>query len=200
MKKSIRDVLFLIAVIIVSVLLLRFLITCEDNMKHPTEKKAEVQRTPILVTSLQEIGKWEFLAIEDDEIVDTIRKGIFDDDALTRIYHGTIRIGVDMKKIRKKNIVYNEKDDILTVNMPEVELLNKKFIDEANTDSYIEDGKWSEQARKELLHKAEQKMLNRCMTPANIKNAEQNGKAAAQQLFKSLGYDNVEVSFAQRES
>ncbi len=195
--KSIKDILFLLAVIAVSVVLLRFLVKCEDDVKGKKEAKAEVQKTPILVTSLQEIGKWEFLAIEDDEIVDTIRKGILTDDALTRIYHGTVRIGVDMKQMKKAWITYQKRNDKLIVKLPKVGLLDKKFIDEANTDSYLEHGKWSEKARKELLKKAEQKMLKRCLTKQNIKNAEQNGKAAAQQLFKSLGYDNVEVSFAQ---
>ena len=196
--KSIKDILFLLAVIAVSVVLLRFLVKCEDDVKGKKETKAEVQKTPILVTSLQEIGKWEFLAIEDDEIVDTIRKGMLYDDALTRIYHGTVRIGVDMKQMKKAWITYQKRNDKLIVKLPKVGLLDKKFIDEANTDSYLEHGKWSEKARKELLKKAEQKMLKRCLTKQNIKNAEQNGKAAAQQLFKSLGYDNVEVSFAQR--
>lgn len=195
--KSIKDILFLLAVIAVSVVLLRFLVKCEDDVKGKKEAKAKVQKTPILVTSLQEIGKWEFLAIEDDEIVDTIRKGILTDDALTRIYHGTVRIGVDMKQMKKAWITYQKRNDKLIVKLPKVGLLDKKFIDEANTDSYLEHGKWSEKARKELLKKAEQKMLKRCLTKQNIKNAEQNGKAAAQQLFKSLGYDNVEVSFAQ---
>lgn len=201
MKKSIKDILFLTAVIAVSVVLLRFLVKCEDDVKGKKEPKVEIQKTPIAVTSLQEIGKWEFLAIEDDEIVDTVRKNkILSDDVLTRVYHGTVRIGVDMKKMRKTDITYQKRNDKLIVRLPKVGLLDKKFIDEANTDSYYESGKWSAQAYKALLKKAEQKMLKRCLTPANIKNAEQNGKAAAQQLFKSLGYDNVEVSFAQRES
>lgn len=198
--KSLKDIIFLIAVIAVSVVALRVLIKCEDEVKGTKEEKVEIKHTPILVSTLQEIGQWEFLAIEDDEIVDTIRKGIIYDDVLTRIYHGTVRIGVDMKKMRKKWITYQKKNDKLIVRLPKVGLLDKKFIDEANTDSYYESGKWSDSARKQLLKKAERKMLKRCLTKQNIKLAEENGKAAAEQLFKSLGYDNVEVTFAQREN
>lgn len=198
--KSLKDIIFLIAVIAVSVVALRVLIKCEDEVKGTKEEKVEIKHTPILVSTLQEIGQWEFLAIEDDEIVDTIRKGIIYDDVLTRIYHGTVRIGVDMKKMRKKWITYQKKNDKLIVRLPKVGLLDKKFIDEANTDSYYESGKWSVNARKQLLKKAERKMLKRCLTKQNIKLAEENGKAAAEQLFKSLGYDDVEVTFAQREN
>lgn len=198
--KSLKDIIFLIAVIAVSVVALRVLIKCEDEVKGTKEEKVEIKHTPILVSTLQEIGQWEFLAIEDDEIVDTIRKGIIYDDVLTRIYRGTVRIGVDMKKMRKKWITYQKKNDKLIVRLPKVGLLDKKFIDEANTDSYYESGKWSGNARKQLLKKAESKMLKRCLTKQNIKLAEENGKAAAEQLFKSLGYDNVEVTFVQREN
>lgn len=198
--KSLKDIIFLIAVIVVSVVALRVLIKCEDEVKGTKEEKVEIKHTPILVSTLQEIGQWEFLAIEDDEIVDTIRKGIIYDDVLTRIYHGIVRIGVDMKKMRKKWITYQKKNDKLIVRLPKVGLLDKKFIDEANTDSYYESGRWSDNARKQLLKKAERKMLKRCLTKQNIKLAEENGKSAAEQLFKSLGYDNVEVTFAQREN
>lgn len=201
MKKSVKDIIFLLAVIAVSVVLLRVLVKCEDKVKgKDTEKKTVVQKTPVLVTSLQEIGQWEFLSIENDEVVDTVRKGIISDDVLTRVYHGTIRIGVDMKKMKKKWITYQKKKDKLIVKLPKVGLLDKKFIDEGSTDAFYESGKWSETARKQLLKKAERKMLKRCLTKANIKLAEENGKAAAEQIFKSMGYDNVEVSFAQREN
>ena len=198
--KTIKDILFLVAVIAVSVVALIVLTKCQDmlNGKDKKEKEAVVTKTPITVTSLQQIGKWEFLAIDDDEIVDTIRKGLLSNDVLTRVYHGTVRIGVDMKQIKKAAITYQKRKDKLIVKLPKVGLLDKKFIDETRTDSYYESGKWSEKARKELLKRAERKMLKRCLTKQNIKNAEQNGKAAAQQLFKSLGYENVEVSFAQR--
>jgi len=201
MTKSVKHILFLIAVISVSAVALYFLSKCEEGIKGGKKEEVEIKKTPVLVTSLQEIGQWEFLAIESDEIVDTIRHNvILADDALTRIYHGTVRIGVDMKKMKKAWITYQKKNDKLIVKLPKVGLLNKKFIDEANTDSYLEKGKWSEKARKELLKKAEKKMLKRCLTKENLKAAEENGRIAAETLFKSLGYDNVEITFAKRDN
>lgn len=196
--KTIKDILFLVAVTAVSVVALIVLTKCQAWLdgKDKKEKEVVVTKTPITVTSLQQIGKWEFLAIDDDEIVDTIRKGFFSNDVLTRVYHGTVRIGVDMKQMKKASITYQKRNNKLIVKLPKVGLLDKKFIDEARTDSYYESGKWSERARKELLKRAEQKMLKRCLTKQNMKNAKQNGKVAAQQLFKSIGYENVEVSFA----
>lgn len=193
--KIIKNMLLYGAVIIVCVVFLRVWSTCENTeikIGQPTEK---IEKTPVHVSSLKAIGQWEFLSVQCDEVVDTIRKGFLSDDALTRIYHGTLRLGVDMKKIRKQNISYNKKTDKLTITLPKVALLDKKFIDEANTDSYFESGKWSEQAKKELLKKAEAKMRKRALTKANIKKAEDGGRATVQKMFLAMGYKAVDVKF-----
>lgn len=201
MRLSTKVIIFLLELIAIGVLVLVAMNKCENLIDSTTkveEPPIEIVKTPINVTSLQEIGKWEFLTIEDDEIIDTLRKGFLSDDVLTRVYHGTVRIGVDMTKMKKEWIMYNKETDSLFVQLPKVGLLDKKFIDEARTDSYYESGKWDKQAYKQLLRKAEQQMERRCLTSKNIKTAEQNGKAAAQQLFNSLGYDNVRVTFTSR--
>lgn len=193
--KIIKNMLLYGAVIIVCVVFLRVWSTCENTeikIGQPTEK---IEKTPVHVSSLKAIGQWEFLSVQCDEVVDTIRKGFLSDDALTRIYHGTLRLGVDMKKIRKQNISYNKKTDKLTITLPKVALLDKKFIDEANTDSYFESGKWSEQAKKELLKKAEAKMRKRALTKANMKKAEDNGRATVENMFLAMGYKTVDVKF-----
>ena len=38
--------------------------------------------TPQQITSIKAIGEWEFLSIANEELVDTVRKGLFSDDHL----------------------------------------------------------------------------------------------------------------------
>ena len=49
------------------------------------EVEQTIDLTPEQITSLKDIGEWEFLSIADEEMVDTLRKGIFSDDQLVRI-------------------------------------------------------------------------------------------------------------------
>ena len=49
---------------------------------------SEMIMTPSEIESIRRIGQWEFMAINDEELVDTVRKGFFSDDHLVRIYSG----------------------------------------------------------------------------------------------------------------
>ena len=47
--------------------------------------------TPTQIQHIQDIGQWEFLAINDEELIDTVSRGFFSDSELVRIYYGTVR-------------------------------------------------------------------------------------------------------------
>ena len=50
-----------------------------------SEDTSEMIMTPSEIESIRRIGQWEFMAINDEELVDTVRKGFFSDDHLVRI-------------------------------------------------------------------------------------------------------------------
>ena len=57
--------------------------------------------SPTQVESIENIGQWEFLSVSYEELIDTIRRGFWGDDQLVRIYYGTLRLGIDMKDVKK---------------------------------------------------------------------------------------------------
>lgn len=57
--------------------------------------------SPTQVESIENIGQWEFLSVSDEELIDTIRRGLLGDDQLVRIYYGTLRLGIDMKDVKR---------------------------------------------------------------------------------------------------
>ena len=72
--------------------------------KDNTVSVAQEERTtlsPTQVESIEAIGQWEFLAISDEELIDTMRHGFFGDDQLVRIYYGTLRLGIDMHEAKE---------------------------------------------------------------------------------------------------
>lgn len=71
--------------------------------------------------------------------------------------------------------------------------MDKNFIDEAKTKSFLEKGDWQDQDRELLYQKAYKKMLNRCMTPQNIKSAANNATQQFHQLLKSMGYEKIKI-------
>jgi hypothetical protein len=149
--------------------------------------------TPQQITSIKAIGEWEFLSIANEELVDTVRKGLFSDDHLARIYYGTVRLGINLHQVEPGWI--ESKGDSLVVTLPAVGLLDRDFIDEARTKSFFESGQWSHQDRDALYRKAYRQMLEHSLTKENINSARENGKEQFRRMMKAIGFDRVHVRF-----
>ena len=148
------------------------------------EKNDHVEVTPATIASIKSIGQWEFLAIHDEEYVDTVREGFFSDDGLARIYYG-----LDDHAIRM------EGDTVLVATLPPVGLLDRHFIDEARTRPFYEKGRWEADAREALYRRAQQMMTARCLTRANLQRAEDRAREELTRLFHLMGYKNVRIQF-----
>ncbi len=149
--------------------------------------------TPKQVMEISEIGEWEFLSVEDEEMVDTLRKGIFYDDYLVRIYYGTLRLGFDLGEAKENWITMDK--GTLNVVLPAIRLLDERFIDEARTKSFFESGSWSDRDRDDLYQRAYRKMIHRCLTVENIQCAKENAGREFRRMLTDLGYDDVQIRF-----
>jgi hypothetical protein len=149
--------------------------------------------TPEQIQSIKAIGEWEFLSISDEEMVDTIRKGIFSDDHLVRIYYGTMRLGINLKQVESGWISTN--GDTLNIMLPQIALLDKDFIDEARTKSFFESGSWSPKDREAMMRRAYQRMLQRGLTPQNMEAARVNGDAQVRQVMQGMGFKHVKIQY-----
>ena len=158
------------------------------------EKNDSIDITPMQIRSIENIGEWEFLTINDEELVDTVRKGFFGDDELVRIYYGTLRLGINMKEAHEGWLAMD--GDTLRAVLPPVRLLDDSFIDETRTRSFIESGKWSHQDREQMYRRADAMMRRRCLTPDNYRNARQNAEEQFRSMLQSMGYENVKVEIA----
>ena len=153
----------------------------------------EVYMTPTQIQSIRDIGQWEFLAINTEEMVDTVRHGIFSDDYLVRIYYGTLRLGVDLSRIDDQQI--STRGDTLILTVPNITLLDPRFIDEARTRSFHESGHWTGKDRNALYKRARRKMLIRNLTLANIVTARQIAENQLRQMLNAMGFQQVVIKF-----
>ena len=149
--------------------------------------------TPEQIESIKAIGEWEFLSVADEEMVDTIRKGLFSDDHLVRIYYGTLRLGVNMHHVEPGWL--KTAGDSIEVTLPAIELLDRDFIDEARTKSFHESGRWTGADREALYRRAHRQMMNRCLTPKTKEEARNNGEAQFRKMMQAMGYHHVAVYF-----
>ena len=176
---------------IVALAVLWWIVSGISQSEVTLDVNQEIDLTPEQITSIEAIGEWELLAIANEELVDTTRKGFFKDDHLVRIYYGTVRLGIDMKNVEQGWL--HTVGDSIVVTLPQPGLLDKNFIDEARTKSFFESGKWSHQDRDKLYQKAYRQMLAHCLTPENLRSARENGEALFTKMMKNMGYERISV-------
>lgn len=184
--------LWAVAVIAVVVLVFGFCHTVKTSSAR-LEVDDRIDVTPTIITSMKQIGEWEFLSVNDEELVDTIKRGFLRDDKLVRIYYGKLSLGINMHDVSPRWI--RQQGDSVLVALPKIELLDKDFIDEARTKAFIETGSWTDADRDSLYHRAYAKMLTRCLTEENIKTARENASLQFGKMLKALGIEKFAISW-----
>ena len=159
-------------------------------------KNEKIDVTPTVIRSIEQIGEWSFLEINDEELVDTVRRGIFSNDKLVRIYYGTLRLGINLKDAKEGWLSMS--GDTLVAKLPPVRLLDNDFIDETRTRSFIASGKWSNVDRKEMYDRAARKMRQRCLTKKNYDAAQLNAKEQFGQMLRSMGFEKTRVEIGSK--
>lgn len=157
-----------------------------------TERVERVTLTPTQMKSIESIGEWEFLAVSDEEIVDTVSHGFFGDSELIRIYYGTLRMGIDLRQARKGWI--RLEGDTVCADLPPVRLLGNEFIDEARTQTFYETGTWTAADRKRLYLKASRIMRQRVVNRDNLNKASQQVEAQMDKLLHAMGFEHVRIT------
>jgi hypothetical protein len=194
MRKGSKGILSLYAVgIVLLVILVGWIWRDVRSSRVEITADQRIDITPEQIQSIKAIGEWEFLSISDEEMVDTIRKGIFSDDHLVRIYYGTMRLGINLKQVESGWISTN--GDTLSIMLPQIALLDKDFIDEARTKSFFESGSWSPKDREAMMRRAYQRMLQRGLTPQNLEAARVNGDAQVRQVMQGMGFKHVKIQY-----
>ena len=166
-------------------------LTKDDHISLGSDTQIDV--TPTQIMSIKAIGEWEFLSVNAEELVDTVRKGFFSDDELVRIYYGTLRLGIDMSQLEPEWI--EASGDSVMLMLPKVGLLDTDFIDEARTKPFFESGKWKPEDKEAMYKKAYRQMKAHCLTKENLQAAEANGEEQMRNMMRSMGYKNIKITW-----
>ena len=152
-----------------------------------------IDPTPTQIQSIKAIGEWEFLSVSLEELTDTVRKGLFSDDELSRIYYGTLRIGINMHQVEPGWLT--AEGDSVSIILPRVALLDRDFIDEARTKPFYESGSWKPEDREALYRQAHKNMLQHGLTKENLTAAETNAREQITSLMHAIGFRKVTITF-----
>lgn len=183
--------LWLIVAILVLILIFVFMFSWKTDAVEVGADKS-IGNTPVTIERMRQIGEWEFLAVSDEEMVDTVVKRLLSKDELIRVYYGELRLGIDMRELADDAITHS--GDTVVVTLPQVKLLDENFIDEARTKTFYESGSWNGEVLDKLYDKAKRQMKARCLTRENIKTAQENAESSVKAMLIALGVENFIVN------
>lgn len=189
-------VVLIVGIVVYLISSIKTVVTTTNTTVPDVVKNEKIDVTPTVIRSIEQIGEWSFLEINDEELVDTVRRGIFSNDELVRIYYGTLRLGINLKDAKEEWLSMS--GDTLVAKLPPVRLLDNDFIDETRTRSFIASGKWSSVDRKEMYDRAVQKMRQRCLTKKNYAAAQLNAKEQFGQMLRSMGFEKTRVEIGSK--
>ena len=192
MGKSFRFGIILLGV---SLLIVAFfwLRSCTRNDYVQLGADDTIDPTPTQIQSIKAIGEWEFLSVSLEELTDTIRKGFLSDDELSRIYYGTLRLGINMHQVEPGWLEAN--GDSVRLAPPKIGLLDRDFIDEARPQPFFESGSWKPEDREALYRQAHENMLQHGLTKENLAAAEDNAREQITSLMRAMGFTKVTIIF-----
>ena len=183
-------ILFCISLLIVAFFWLR---SCTKNDYVELGADDTIDATPTQIQSIKAIGEWEFLSVSLEELADTVRKGFFSDDELSRIYYGTLRLGINMHQVEPGWL--EAEGDSVGLILPKIGLLDRDFIDEARSKPFFETGSWKPEDREALYRQAHERMLQYGLTKENLAAAETNAREQITSLMRAMGYRKITITF-----
>lgn len=162
-----------------------------------------IMQTPEEVRALRDIGQWEFMAINTEELVERHEAHTLGDKHLVKVFRGTLRIGIDMKQATDNwftidSVASPEGKQNVRLVLPDVALLDTAFIDEARTTTFYEDGRFDAKAKQALYDEAVKAMKVRALTEENLSAARKSAEEQFTHIFQALGYGNITITFAEK--
>lgn len=203
MKKENKNLIFggtaIAAVIVIGAFLFNavFSVIKDAAPKVEVTETTTIVETPNIIKSIRNIGQWEFLTINDEEVVERTHKNlILSDDYLVRIYYGTMRLGIDFQELKEKAVKVD--GDSISLTLPPVKLIDDDFIDEALTKTFYESGTWDNASHKNMYNEARENMMKYGMSRENLQHTRELAEAQMRQLLQGLGFKRITILFESR--
>lgn len=188
--KAVLYICIAAAIVVVAIYLYR-------STSISVEKEKKIGITPQQIDDIRRISQWEFLTVEDEELIDTIaHRFLVPDRRLTKIYHGKLRLGIDLSNASPEWVSVKTDSIVrVSITLPPPILLDNNFIDDAATVSFHQSGYWDAAARGQMKRRAEMKMKAYALTSENLKRVEEAASRRFTEIFHALGADTVSINF-----
>ena len=104
---------------------------------------------------------------------------------------GTVRAGYDLSKVGENDLKIA--NDTITINLPTPEIFDV-ILNPSDYEFFIREGNWSHEEVTAIQSTAKERLLNDALNAGILDKAESFGKDRVQGLFKTFGFNVVNVT------
>lgn len=196
--KTLRNlkIFAILALVVIAIAVIFYVVHFTKNVKVGHTTEVIQTPTPVDLDSIKTICQWSVVSVELDQVVDTVDEGFLSSDRISVGYHGTLHYGIDLAKL-PADWMKVESDTVVNLRLPDVSLLDDRFLDERNTTVYEgrDDMDFINKpsVRAALSAKAKTAMIRR--GDEHKAEAREKVKSQVTALFLRHGYKKVNVDF-----
>jgi len=201
-----------IMLIVGAAMISALLVTCAHRLSEEEEEPAEtvtvVRPTPDVVVAMRDLARLESASYHMERIVDLRDQqsrffGLVDaEDAILLVAAGDVTAGVDLTEMADGDVVVEPELGRATITLPAPHVLTtdldneRTYVHSRETDTLAEQSHTLEsRARRE----AERTLEASAVEAGLLDRARDNASTAVTTLVRALGYEHVEIRWADQE-
>lgn len=169
----------------------------------------EVRATPGVVTAIRDLARLEATSFHIEKVVEATDEqsrlwGLVQaKDVLLLVAVGDVVAGVDLGKLRDDDVVVDDTSHVVHVRLPAPEVI-ASMLDEGATHVYSRAtdvlAARNEHLEGEARREAEEQMRKAAVDAGILERARTSADRTLRALLRSLGYANIDLSWADRTS
>ena len=191
--------IFFLAILVVAGLYLLL-----NRSWYRTERGLAIDDTPVIATRIRALGELTTACFYDEIIISDTKENALSssqlgslakeklgtdlDDHLVIIARGTVRAGIDLRRIDDQHIRFA--GDTVVVRLPYPQYLDI-IINPSNFEVFAESGKWNQQQFSRLQESARRRLLSEADDAGLLQKAYDGAMDAIADLLTACGYTYI---------
>ena len=192
------------SVIILALLVVAGLYLFRNQSWYRTERGLSIEETPVIATRIRVLGELTTACFYDEIILSDTKSNYLSssqlgslakeklgkdlDDHLVIIARGTVRAGIDLRRIDDQHIRFA--GDTVVVRLPYPQYLDI-IINPSNFEVFAESGKWNQQQFSRLQESARRRLLSEAEDAGLLQKAYDGAMDAITDLLIACGYTYI---------
>lgn len=198
MSKRIKKYLLIVAAVLAIIFLLQKIHWFPSFGDLFKSKPVLIAETPVLIKEIKNLSLLTTISMYDEVVMDSTKEKNLPSfpglrpvpDKIVLIGKGTVKAGVDLKKINEDDIQI--KNDSVSMMLPHAEI-QTILMNPSDFETFDEEGKWSSEAVTQIKIRMRNKIEQRALQNNILEKAGQRSILIIDNLLRRIGFKKINL-------